>query len=240
MVPAHQDRATEVPAAGEAVDPGDRVPVAVVARESCEGVVEIDGSFGVDGHPGGVDGDEPDGGTGGDAGQAETASGRLEDVGRRLRIDTQDVSGWGDQLEGLHVGREGAIDVMVLPVDVARERPADAHHLRPRRDGREEPERERPPHERVQRHAGADGGGAGLDVDRLHAVEPERVDDEPSRALRRVSVRSPAPAGDRTAFRGRREKALHVLRRARSSQLRGTGGSGPAPAAQEHRAAHPR
>ena len=73
-----------------------------------------------------------------------------------------------DQPEPKDVRPEGAIDVVVLPVNVGGDRPADGHHSRAWRDGHEEAGGHDAPQDVIETRASTrcEGAGVGVKVNR--------------------------------------------------------------------------
>ncbi len=124
VVAPGQHRPAEGPAPGQAVDPGHRVAVAVVARlHAGQGVVEVGGPFGVDPDARRLDRGEPQRGRGHDPGQAHPAGGGPEQVpafgvvGVALGVEVE-PSGRGGQRQRRDVLGEAPVPMVVLAVDV--------------------------------------------------------------------------------------------------------------------------
>ena len=229
---AREDRAPQVGAAGHAVDPGDRVAVALVALgHRGHHRVEVGVALGVDQDPVGLDGDQAQGEPGDDAGQAHPADGRPEEVGVGVGPDGH-RAGRGDQSQAGHVRSERPVDVVVLAVHVGGDGPAEGDAPGPGRD-RDEP---------ALGHAQGEEvvvGVAGADLDQSVGADlgdpPEAgvVDDDAARDLGRVAVAAPQAArDDRAAGEGLGDLVL-----ARRGDDRGRARRGPPPAG-EARAVH--
>ena len=143
VVAPGEHRAAEAAARRLAVDPGHRVPVAVVTvQHLVHDVVEVDGPLGVDQHVAGLHRDHLQGGVGHDPGEAHAAGRGPEEIGVRVGGDGVGP-GRGDQGHRHDVRAEAAVDVVVLAVDVGGDRPADRHQAGARGHGYEPAERAR-------------------------------------------------------------------------------------------------
>ena len=227
MVAAGEDRAAGRGAAGQQVDPGDRVAVAVVGgRQPGHQVVEVRRPLGVDRHQRGLDRLEPDRRGEDHAGQAHAAGGGVEQG--RAGDHRADLAVGGEQFEGQHVPREGARDVVVLAVDVGADRPADRDVAGAGGDRHEPAERQQHLHQPVQGDARVAQHGAAGGVDRVDTVQARHVEHGPARVLRRVPVRPSQAPGDAAAGPAVPDGCRGLLVRPRADQP-GRGGSGAAP-----------
>ena len=123
-------------------------------------------------HPDGGDRNPPqrDLGPGDEPSEPEPAHGRLEQlvVGSELLRFAVGAK----QLELAHVRPEGAGPVVVLPVDVVRDRPADGHVLGPRNDRNKEAARHEQAEDLAERHPRFAAQAARLGVEGDEPVEP--------------------------------------------------------------------
>ena len=226
-------------APGEAVDPGHRVAVAVVALvHPREQVVEVAGALEVDQHLAAGDGQQPQRRVEHDAGQPHPAGGRLERVRLVRARDRQQLARRRQQREREHVGAEAAVAVVVLAVDVAGDRAPDRHVAGPRRDRGEEAERQRRLREPRDRQAGADPEDAARQVDVVDAAEAVRRQHVAAGVLCRVAVAATEPAGDRSAGAGPPHQSAE-LRPLRGRVHGRPGGRGQPPAGQQPKVALP-
>ena len=152
VVAACQHRPAELPPLREAVDPRDGVPVAVVAVEHARhAVVDVCGSFGVDGHVRGLDRLQLQRRLGDDPGEPHAARGRPERVGVGVRVDGDRAVRGGDELHPLDGVAEAAEPE--LAVDVGGDRAADGDVAGAGHDHREPAERDERAHQHVEAHA---------------------------------------------------------------------------------------
>ena len=183
----------------ETIEPGHAVAITVVTvLHRRHEVVQARESLAVDPYPGRLYRDQPQGGADHDAGQAHSAGGGPE----QLRVGVLghgEGPGGRDQGQLHHVVGETAVAVMVLPVDVRRDRTTDRHITGPRRDRDEPPRRNDVPHQVVQADATTDVDRSRRIVELPDVGESGRLDGEPSTALRRVSVAPAQASGDDAA-----------------------------------------
>ena len=134
------------------------------------------------------------------------------------------------------VRADGALAVVVLAVDVARDGAPDRDEARPGRHRDEEAPRHDHLQQRVDRAARLDAHDAGRVVELEDPVEPGAVEQRAAGALGGVAVAAPEPSGEQRprpggelGELGRRPRPLDVGRR----------GRGPAPAGDELDGARP-
>ena len=127
--------------------------------------------------PGGVDADhrgrngqQGDGGGRHDAGEPHAPSGRPEELGITVSGHGHYADG-GDEIHRDHVGGEGAVDVVVLAVDVGGDGTADGDLPGARGHGDEVAEREDVVEQGVNGDASPDGDRMGTFVDCGDRVE---------------------------------------------------------------------
>jgi hypothetical protein len=189
-------------------------------------VVEVAGALGVDPHQRGLHRLEPHGRGEDHPGQAHPAGGGVEQIGAAR--DDPDPAVGRQQLQGDHVPRERARDVVVLAVDVGADRPADGDVARAGGDRHEPAERQQQAHQRVQGDARVAEHGAALDVDGVDAVQARHVEHGPARVLRGVAVRPAQAPGDAAAGPAVPDGGDRLRVAARADQT-GGGGGGAAP-----------
>ena len=161
MAATDQHGAAEAAAAREAVDPGDRIAVALVLLvHERHQLVEVGAALRVGPDAAGLDRQQLQGRLGDDAREAEAARGRPELVGSVVGCQAEVLAGRGAQLHGQDVVAEAAVAVVVLAVDVAGDRSADGDVARAGRDRHEPSEGHDQSHQRVEVEAGVDGDGA--------------------------------------------------------------------------------
>ena len=132
------------------------------------------------------------------------------------------------------VRAERAVDVMVLAVDVSRDRAADGHVPRPGRHRHEPAQREQVAHQRLEAQPGRRRDEPGVGVDDPVASESGDVEDVAARDLGGVAVRASEPARDHAAPARAGEQGPHVVDRLRPVHG-GRGRGGAAPAGQQSR-----
>jgi hypothetical protein len=147
------------PAGVDAVDPRNAVAVAVIvgdhARHHC---IEVLGPLGVHADPGTGHRDEIEGGLGDHPGEPHAGDRRPELI-RRVILRPQDplAAKAIDQPHLVHMRAEGAGDVVVLAMDVGRDRAAHADHPGTRGHRHEEAARDDRAHDCVQAGPGPCG-----------------------------------------------------------------------------------
>lgn len=230
MVAAGQDGAAGPRAAGEQVDPGDRVAVAVVVGgQPGHQVVEVGGPFGVDAHQRGLHGQQLDRRGEHDAGQPHAAGRRPEQLRLVLGGDEAGAAVRRQQLDGAYVAGERPRQMVVLAVDVRADGPADRDVPGPGADGDEPAERQQDLHQPVQAHPGVADHQAVDGVDLVDPVQARHVEDGAAGVLRGVAVGPAEPAGDGAAAPAVPDRLGGLLVGARAEHMRG-GGRGAAPA----------
>ena len=231
MVAADQHRAPEAATAREAVDPGHRVAVLVVARRHTRHrVVEVPGALAVHGHVGGLDPQEPQPRGQHDPGEPHPAGRRIEQL--VAAREPNSLARGCQELEPDHVVAEGAVAVMVLPVHVCGDRAADRDVPGTRRDRHEEAHRDEQLHELLDAHPGVDRRLARLLVDLPDGGQQRHREHAAAGVLRGVAVAAAEPARQRAARTGARERLGDVIRCAGLHDLR-PARRGPAPAGQQ-------
>ena len=134
-----QHGTTQVAPCGQAVDPGHRVPVGVlVLGQTGHAGIEIICPFGVDEHGRRLDRQQPQDCLEDHAGKAHATTGRPEDV-ITLRGAALDKPCRSCDSQVVEVPADGAVDVVVLAVDVTRDGTAERDEACPGRHGRESP-----------------------------------------------------------------------------------------------------
>lgn len=232
VLPSGEYGAPRRPAAGEEIDPGGRIAVAVVpGGEPGQQVVQVDGPFGVHRHPGAGDPVAPERGGEDHARQTQAARGRVEEIG--AGPDRTDLALGGQQLQLLDVPREGAGEVMVAAVDVGADRAAHGDMTGGRCDGDEPAERQQDFHQPVQADPGVADHQAGPGVDGADPVQRGHVEDGAARVLCGVAVGPAEPPGDGTAGPATAYRRRRLLVRTGAEAQRGRRG-GTAPAGQGH------
>ncbi len=166
MITAGQHTAPEATTLGHQIDPGDAVAVVVVTfAHRREQGIDVGKALGVHRHPTGLDRYQAEGGFEDHSGEAHPADRRPEQFRIRVRPDGHLRPVSEEKGEGLDMVAEGSLDVMVLAVHVAGDRPTDGHEAGPGGD-RHEPS---PRHEHLQQfvdaHSGRNGDRATLGVD---------------------------------------------------------------------------
>ena len=106
------------------------------------------------------------------------------------------------QLHRGDVVAEAARAVVVLAVDVARDRAADGDLPGARQHRNPQTEWQRRFHQLVEAHAGVHVCHAGVGVDRVDVVQRRHVDDQATAVLRVVAVRAAQAAGDHAPSAG--------------------------------------
>ena len=106
------------------------------------------------------------------------------------------VSGRSGDSEAVDMPADGAVDVVVLAVDVTRDRTAKRDESRPWRDGREQPFRDKQPQQLVDGHAGLDAHLRRSNVEIEHTVKAGAVEDEAPGALRGVAIGAAETSSD--------------------------------------------
>ena len=124
---------------------------------------------------------------------------------------------------------EGPVRVVVLPVDVARDRAADGDEPGPGCHRDEPTQRDDLAQQAVEADAGIDRGDTGGRIDADRIGTGEQLDDRTSAVLRRIAVRPAETAGDDTAMTDRLLETQLVDRRTPNGRHRG---SRPAPTGQ--------
>ncbi len=128
MVAAGEHAATELASLGHQVDPGDAVAIVVVALAHCrEQGIEIGKALSVHRHLAGLDRYQAECGFEDHAGEAHPANRRPEQFGIRFGPDDHLRPVGQEQGEGLDMVAEGTLDMVVLTVDIAGDRPTDGH-----------------------------------------------------------------------------------------------------------------
>ena len=142
--------------AGEAVEPGNRVARLLMRFEQLEALVESGGGLRAGDHHGTRDRDELQLGFENDSGQAHAAAGGPEQFRVVGRAAAHDFAVGQHQGQFTHMLTETAVPVMVLAMDVRRDRTADTDHGGARQN-RQEPASG---HDFPQDFAQAQTGGA--------------------------------------------------------------------------------
>ena len=229
--PAGDRRASEFRRPTDRVEPGAGVGVVVLAAVAVEGdgLVEVRGDVAV--------GDEVrrlrrchlDGGAQDDSGQAVAADRRPEQLTLgSVGSQPADLAVGGQQIHRPHVVAEAARAVVVLAVDVARDRAADGDLAGAGQHRHPQPERQRRLHQRVEADAGVEVDQAGVAVDGVDPVQRGHVDDQAAAVLRVVAVGAAQSAGDHAALAGLRHGlGDHLGIRRRQAPARRSGRCGP-------------
>ena len=188
-----------------AIDPGHRVPVACVTllHRRHHGV-EVEEAVRVHEHPVRAHREHAKPRRRHDAGEPHAAGGRPEQLGVACRRDPVHAGGRRHG-HGRHVAREAAVCMVVLPVHVGGDRPADRDLARAGGHGQEPALGKRPSHERVEGGARADLHLA-VHVHAADVVEQSGVDDRAARRLGRVAVAPAQPSCDDAGVVGLREE----------------------------------
>jgi hypothetical protein len=140
VVAARQHRPTEIPAAGEAVDPGDGVAIVVIAFEhASHAVVDVVGALRVAHDVRGLDRLELQPGVGDDTGETHAAARRPERVGVGVGMERGGTVRGRDHAHLLD--EVGERTVPELAVDVGGDGPADGDVAGAGDDHREPTER---------------------------------------------------------------------------------------------------
>ena len=197
VVGVGQHAPSEVAAGRKQVEPGHRVAeVGVVLRHARHDLVEVVDPPRVDRHQAGVDRDQPERRIEDHTGQPHPADGRPEQLRVAVRTDLDDGRVGQHQPQPGDLIAERPVEVVVLAVDVAGDRPTDRDEARARGDGHEPTARHDDVEQVVEADPGRHGHGAGGVVD-LHCVvgraQPQHVS---TAVLRGVAVRAPETAGD--------------------------------------------
>ena len=237
VVAAGQHAPPETGTLGEQVHPCHRVPeVAVpVVHQRHEGV-EVGRPRRVDRAAAGLDAQQSDRRLEDDAGQTHPAHGRPEQVRPYVRRELGCRPVGEQQRQPPHVVAERAVDVMVLAVDVAGDRPADGHVSGSGGNRHEVPTRHEDGEQVVEADPGGDRGRRDdvVDDDVLHPVG--EADHHSAAVLRRVAVGPPETPGDAAARRevlDDRRQPFDVT--ARPDDQLGEGRGRAAPARQHRR-----
>ena len=227
VVAAQQHRPAQRRSAGQTVDPRDGVAVRVVATaEPGHGVVEVGRPLGVDGDVRGLDRDQAERRLGDDAGETHAAGCCPEELGVVVGPDLVHALRRA-QRDALHVVCEAAVDVMVLAVDVGRQRPAHGDVAGPGRDGDEPAAGHKQAQQGVEARARLDADHAPVEVEVEHPVERGGVDHGAAGVLGRIAVAASQAAGDRPAPARVLEDVLDVLDRVGRDDGRGRGRGAP-------------
>ena len=140
--------------ASSAVHPGHRVLVrALVLGKTGHAGVEVTCPFRVHEHGRSLYRQQPQDCLEDDAGEAHATAGGREHVAALFRAALDGPARSCDS-ERVQVPADRAVQVMILAVYVARDRAAERDESRPRRDGREQPPRNKQSQELVKGHAG--------------------------------------------------------------------------------------
>ena len=117
------------------------------------------------------------------------------------------------QRERLDVVGDAAVDVVVLPVHVGRDRAADRDEAGAGRDRDEVAERQRGADQGVDAHAGRDprDAGVGIDVDATARSSAAAVEHGAAGVLRGVAIAPAEPAGDQPPAPAPREQRIDVV-----------------------------
>jgi hypothetical protein len=228
MVATGEHAAPHRPTLRLRVDPRHAVAVVVVALgHGRQQRVEVGDAVGVDRHLAGLDRQQPDGGVEDDAGEAHPADGGPEQRRLHLRADELLRPIRHQQRERHDVQPERTLAVVVLPVDVAGDGPADGDEPRARRDRHEPPAR----HDDAQQVVDADPGGhgdrAGGRVEHGLMCGAEQAQHQPTRVLRRIAVAAAQPAHERATSTGFLQRSRHLM--VRQLEHVGQRGVGTAP-----------
>ena len=191
--------------------------------------VQVRRPLGVHEHPRRLDGYQSQRRVGDDPGEAHAARGRPEQLGILVRA-TFHVLGRGDKPESFHVRADRPVLMVVLAVDIARDRAANGHVSRAGSHRYEKAPRHDDTQQRVEGAAGLHPDTAREMVQVHDPAEPGAVEDRPAGALGGVPVR--APEAPRQVVTGLREVRPHLLRALRIDDPGGRR-PGPAPAGEE-------
>ena len=203
MVAAHQDAAPERPAAGEAVDPGDGVAAeALLLLEAREDLFEVLPAPLDDAHPRRLERQERQARGEDDAGQPHAADRGVEGLGVLRGGAAERLARGEEERQLVDVAADRPVDVVVLAVDVGRERAADGDEAGARDDREEEAARKQEREEPRERRAPLAGEGPPLRVEREDPLEPLGQDDGAGAVQRRVAVAPPEPAQGERRLRG--------------------------------------
>ncbi len=205
---------------GHHVDPGHRVVVAVIAGlHQGQRLVEVAGAIGVHRELAGLDAVEPERGVEHDAGEAHAAGGGPEQLGSDAGVTTwQPPDGVAMVRRGHGIAPRAHL-VVVLPVDVRRDRAADGHLAGPRRH-RHEPAPGHQLHEQlVEAGPGGRGGQPLLLIERQQASDPGGIGHQPTGVLGWVAIGAPSPRAITprgrspcsTAARASRSRGAHTV-----------------------------
>ena len=148
-----------------------------------------------------------------------------------MRIEASQRASAVDQVKPANVQTERSVDMVVLAVDVCRDRATDTHEARPWRDRDEVAVGYQFAHQRVERDAGRHRDGVGIPVEMELVDRVAELDDKSAGILRRVAVRPAESARDQSSWTGALDDRCHrqgvdVL------MLRGRGGCA-APAGEQ-------
>ncbi len=202
-VAPQQHPAPQVPAPGQGVDPGDRVGVLVVGVvEPVEGLLEVGGPVDVHGEVGALDALELQAHPLHDAGEAHAPQRRPEELGVLGAADGDPLAAREHQAQLEDVAGGGAGDVVVLPVDVAGDQPAEGHLGGPRDHRGEQAPRHQEADEGVEAQPRLHLDLGGVLVELEDAVEAAGEHRAPVAGEGGVAVAAPEAPGDDVAHAG--------------------------------------
>ncbi|MHC2511535.1 hypothetical protein ACVII1_006773 [Bradyrhizobium elkanii] len=190
-----EQRPSERRAARQAVDPGHRIGARCAAFQLIDRRVEIAGDAGVLPQPGGLDRQQPQRRVEDHARQAHAAQRRREQRGVFRTRAGDDLAARQREAERIDDGAETAIAMMVLAVNVGRDRAADRHEFRAGHDLEEEAARLENGKDVRDSHAGFDRQSRGCGIEAPHPVQAARRD-RGLRSDRGIAVGPPGAARD--------------------------------------------
>ena len=210
---AAEEPAAERAAFRQAIDPGDRVGPIAARLRGAEEAVEVAQAFGLDDEVGRGDPRELQIDPDDDAGQPEAADRRAEKLGTVSGADLDGGAVAPEQSEPQDVAAEGAGAVMVLAVDVVRDRAPERHEFGAGRHRHEPAARYGERQQRPDRQARLGPHHAARPVGRDQPVEPSGADEMAAAVEADVAVGAPEAMGENRRVRGRRARRSRRPRR---------------------------
>jgi hypothetical protein len=231
LVPKHDDAPAETVADRDTIHPGDRMPIGSVIRgQKLERVGQIAPAECAHltpcaGHPPQTDRDTLD-----MPGQSHSADGRAKNGGLLSFRTTERTARRQKQIQPGDMGAEGAVDMMVLAVDIRGDGAAEGHELGAGHDGQEPASRKEGFDDLGEAYARFGDQESGGLVKRDHPRQAEGAHREPAFVRQSgIAVSAPESAADPAAGRG---PGLRQLGHRRRAGLRGGGQRQPSPAGQ--------
>ena len=192
-----QDPATEPPGACQAVDPCDGI-----GRRAARLLEGLEESLQVGDAPfpyhDGIGRHAPEREAHGQdhAGQAQSADRRVEPLALSLRAEARHLSARQQEVDPAHLVAEAAMAIVVLPMDVVRDRTADGGVAGARAHRGDETARQEVSQQIVERHPGLAHDLAAVGVEGQDAVQARCQDHPPAAVERGVAVAAAAGMAD--------------------------------------------